>query len=225
MHDGMKDDISDRDLALAAANGARSALAALLDRHYDRIHRLAWRLTGSRPDAEDVAQEVCVKLAAAIRSFRGDAEFSTWLWRIAHNAATDVLRQRQRITVLEPSEMMSLVDGNSGEVAAVQWTAEAPSAVAKWATEARDDHDALWAAVRRLSGQQQEAVLLVYGEEKSHAEAAAVMGCSEKTVSWHLHEARKRLKKMLGAGSEGQSLSSVQTTGATPKTAKLGLKP
>jgi len=176
----LTDDTSDEDLALAAANGGRNAFAKLIDRHYERIHRLAWRLTGSRSDAEDVAQEVCVKLATAIKSFRGEATFSTWIWRIAHNAATDFLRQRQRMTPTEASELMALVDASDA--------APEPG-------EAGDD--GLWAAVRRLSGQQREAVTLVYGEDMSHAEAAAVMGCSVKTVSWHLHEARKRLKSIL----------------------------
>jgi RNA polymerase sigma-70 factor (ECF subfamily) len=57
----------------------------------------------------------------------------------------------------------------------------------------------LWTAVRSLPDQQRDAVLLVYGEDMSHAEAATVMGCSEKTVSWHVHEARKRLKILLEA--------------------------
>ena len=176
----LSDDMSDQDLALVAANGGRDAFAKLIERHYDRIHRLAWRLTGSRSDAEDVAQEVCVKLATAIRSFRGEAAFSTWIWRIAHNSATDFLRQRQRMMPTEASELMALVDASG----------QTPEPV-----DAGDD--GLWAAVRRLSGQQREAVTLVYGEDKSHAEAAVVMGCSEKTVSWHLHEARKRLKSIL----------------------------
>jgi RNA polymerase sigma-70 factor, ECF subfamily len=51
--------------------------------------------------------------------------------------------------------------------------------------------------VRALPDQQRGAVLLVYGEGLSHAQAASVMACSEKTVSWHLHEARKRLKTQL----------------------------
>jgi RNA polymerase sigma-70 factor (ECF subfamily) len=57
----------------------------------------------------------------------------------------------------------------------------------------------LWQAVHRLPQQQRDAVLLVYGEDMSHAEAARVMGCQEKTVSWHLHEAKKRLKSALQA--------------------------
>jgi RNA polymerase sigma-70 factor (ECF subfamily) len=57
----------------------------------------------------------------------------------------------------------------------------------------------LWGEVRGLPPQQRDAVLLVYAEDLSHAEAAAVMGCTERTVSWHLHAARKRLRARLQA--------------------------
>ena len=172
----------DQALAVQAARGDAAAFACLVERHYDRIFRLSWRLTGNRIDAEDVAQDVCAKLGHAIRSFRGDAEFSTWLWRITYNAATDLLRARQRIEPLAPSEMMMLVDASIEP-----------------ALENDIEAGQLWHTVNRLPAQQRDAVLLVYGEEMSHAEAAAVMGCSEKTVSWHLHAARKRLKLMLEA--------------------------
>lgn len=171
---------SDHELAIKAARGDGAAFGRLLARHYDRIHRMAWRLTGTRADAEDTAQEVCVKLATAIRTFRGEAEVSTWIWRVTYNAATDLLRGRQRVTNLGPSDMMGLVE-SSGEVAP---------------DDALENQE-LWSAVRRLSGQQRDAVLLVYGEDHSHADAARIMGCTEKTVSWHLFEARKRLKAML----------------------------
>lgn len=184
---------SDRDLALAAAAGDRAAFAALIERHYDRIHRLAWRLTGTAGDAEDAAQDVCVKLGTAIRGFRGEAEVGTWIWRITYNAAIDLVRARQRVRTLAPSEMMNLVEDR----APVFSRADADSA-----SEAQAN-DALWTAVHRLSGQQRDAVLLVYGEDMSHAQAAVVMGCTEKTVSWHLHEARKRLKVMLTAPDAG----------------------
>ena len=174
------DDGSDQALAGKAAQGDTGAFARLIERHYDRIHRIAWRLTGTSADAEDVAQDVCVKLASAIQTFRGEAEVSTWIWRITYNAATDLIRARQRVQPLGPSEMMLLVDARTCE------------------TPARDsDGGDIWQTVNRLPGQQRDAVLLVYGEDMSHAEAGAVMGCSEKTVSWHLHAARKRLKTML----------------------------
>jgi len=145
--------MNDQALAEKAAGGCRASFAALIERHYDRIYRLAWRICGSRAQAEDIAQDVCVKLATAIRTFRGDAAFSTWIWRITVTTASDRLRAANKVTVLEPS--------------------------------------------RALPDQQRDAVLLVYGEDLSHAEAAGIMGCREKTVSWHLHEAKKRLKIQL----------------------------
>lgn len=189
---------SDRELARRAAAGEAEAFARLLDRHYDRIHRLAWRLTGSRTDAEDVAQEVCVKLATAVRTYRGDADVGTWIWRITYNAATDVFRARQRISTLEPSEMVTLVDGlaRTSGPHAVMGGQYSSTSDGQGATSG-DAIGEVWEAVNRLPGQQRDAVLLVYGEEMSHAQAAEVMGCSEKTVSWHLHTARRRLKTML----------------------------
>jgi RNA polymerase sigma-70 factor (ECF subfamily) len=176
--------MSDQALAEKAANGCRASFATLLERYYDRIYRLAWRFAGSQATAEDVAQDVCVKLATAIRSFRGEAAFSTWLWCIVYTTATDKLRANQRFDLAEPSQIVALADAN----APPQATPEDDVIGAE-----------LWEAVRALPRQQCDAVLLVYGEDMSHAEAAAIMGCQEKTVSWHLHEAKKRLKSTLQA--------------------------
>ncbi len=180
----MADD--DETLAQAAAAGDGAAFGALMERHYDRFHRLAWRWCGSRTEAEDVAQDVCVKIANAIRGWRGEAAFTTWATRIVYTTTMDRLRARHRTRSLEPSRMLLLVEARTDQPAA-------PDA------ETRLIDGELWDAVRRLPDQQRDAILLVYAEDMSHAEAAAVMGCSEKTVSWHLHEARRRLKTQLGA--------------------------
>ncbi len=176
---------TDQALALAAAAGDEPAFAALVERHYERFYRLAWRWCGNRTEAEDIAQDVCVKLAHAIRDWRGEAAFTTWANRIVYTTTMDQLRARQRLRLVEPSMMATLVEQGA------ELKAE-PSA------EVLILHGELWDEVRRLPDQQRDAVLLVYGEDMSHAEAASVMDCTEKTVSWHLHEARKRLKKRLG---------------------------
>lgn len=178
---GGGDQTSDGDLARRASQGDRDAFGRLVARHYDRIFRLAWRWTGKRAAAEDVAQDTCVKLATAIRSFRGEASFATWATRIAYTTACDHLKAAARVHLLPPADVMSLAE----------MAAETPEDDTLGAE--------LWTQVRQLPGQQRDAVLLVYGEDMSHAEAAAVMGCTEKTVSWHLHEARKRLKVSLAA--------------------------
>lgn len=177
---------SDQALALAAAAGDAAAFETLIERHYERFYRLAWRWCGNRTEAEDVAQDVCIKIGRAIRDWRGEAAFTTWAHRIVYTTATDRLRARQRLRLVEPSNLVSLVE----------MRAEAPRGPE---AEMAVLNGELWDEVRRLPDQQRDAVLLVYGEDMSHAEAASVMGCTEKTVSWHLFEARRRLKSALRA--------------------------
>src|SRR3954465_8231994 len=84
-------------LVSASASGDREAFAALLDRHYARIHGLAWRLTGSRADADDIPQDVCCALVEKIGSYRGEAKFTTWLGGIVFNACRDLSRRRRSL--------------------------------------------------------------------------------------------------------------------------------
>lgn len=173
---------ADAELARNAAGGDRRAFSALVERHYEFIFRLAFRLTGNRADAEDVAQEVCARLGRAIRSYRGGSAFTTWLYAIVVNAARDAGRRGAREAARAQAwAVQALADGEA-------------------APEADDPGEALWVAVRALPPKQREAVTLVYGEGLGHAQAAELMGCSEPTVSWHIHEAKKRLKTILSAG-------------------------
>jgi RNA polymerase sigma factor (sigma-70 family) len=175
-------DDPDADLVAGAMAGDRAAFAALLERHYDRIHGLAWQLTGTRTDAEDVAQDVCCALVDRIGGFRGEAKFSTWLCGITVNACRDVKRRRRSLA------------GLTDRLAVLAGLSRGP--------DGRDLHDAMWvkSAVARLPPAYREAVALVAGQQLSHAEAAAILGVAEATVSWRLHEARRRLAG--GAGSE-----------------------
>lgn len=91
--DKMRTMADDEALAEAAGRGDRAAFAALLDRHYDRIFRFAWRLTGARDRAEDLTQDICAKLPAALRRYRAEARFTTWLYRVTLNAARDGARR------------------------------------------------------------------------------------------------------------------------------------
>lgn len=169
----------DAEILQKACAGDRDAFSALIEAHYDFIHAVAWRWSGVASDAEDIAQEVCIRLARAVRGFRGNSAFRTWLYTLTLNAVRDHQRQTAR---RNRDEKRLAID---------PLYAAAP--------REHDDggDDTLWMAVRTLPEKQRDAVLLVYAEGLSHAAAADVLGCSEKTVSWHLHEARKRLKDLL----------------------------
>jgi RNA polymerase sigma-70 factor, ECF subfamily len=84
----------ERDLLARSRRGDLDAFERLVRAHQDRVYALAYRITGNHEDANDAAQEAFVKAFSALRQFRGDAAFSTWLHRIASNAALDLVRRR-----------------------------------------------------------------------------------------------------------------------------------
>lgn len=171
--------IADETLIAGAIGGDRRAFAQLVERHYDFIFRTACKWCGKVSDAEDVAQDVCVKLASVLKSFDGRSAFTSWLYRVTLNAVRDMQRARTR--------RGRNVD-RYAEVAPDEYLPDQEdSAAAK----------ELWDAVRRLPDQQRDAVLLIYAEGMSHAEAGVIMGCKEATVSWHVHEAKKTLRGLL----------------------------
>ena len=171
--------VADEALIARAVGGDRQAFAELCERHYDFIFRTACKWCGSRIDAEDVAQDVCIKLASSLKSFDRRSAFTSWLYRVTLNAVRDFQRARQR-------------RGRHAERYAEVAPEEAlPEQEAAAATRQ------LWEAVLRLPEQQRYAVLLIYGEGMSHAEAGVIMGCKEATVSWHVHDAKKTLRGLL----------------------------
>ncbi|MFN3143768.1 MAG: RNA polymerase sigma factor [Paracoccaceae bacterium] len=168
----------DTDLARAAAAGDRDAFAALLARHYDGLFRLAFRLTGSRAEAEDLTQDICLALPGKIAAFRAEARFTTWLYRVAVNAAHD-RRRRQA----------------SHARAADGW-GDWELARRAEAAETADGLDWLMQAMAALPEDQRDTLALVLDGEMTHAEIGSVLGVSEGTVSWRVSEARKRLRAL-----------------------------
>ena len=167
----------DTDLALAAAGGDAAAFSRLLERHYDRLFRLCFRLTGARAEAEDLTQDICAALPARLRSFRGEAGFTTWLYRLTVNAAHD--RRRRAATHAKAADGWG--DWERNRRAADSQTAEAVD----WLTE----------AMRSLAPDLRDTLALVL-DEVTHREAGAILGVSEGTVSWRISEAKKHLARM-----------------------------
>jgi RNA polymerase sigma-70 factor (ECF subfamily) len=169
------DDDRDRRLVSAATAGDRVAFAELLRLHYDRVHGLAWQLTGSRADADDIAQDVCCILAEKLASFRGEAKFTTWLCGITVNAARDLKRRRRSFA------------GLTDRLAVLTGLASAP--------DGRDLYDAIWleSAIARLKPAFRDAAILVAGQQLTHQEAADILGVAEATISWRMHEVRRLL--------------------------------
>jgi len=175
-------DFEDRDIVAAAVAGDRDAFDALLRRHYDRIHGIAWQLTGSRADADDIAQDVCCILAEKLGDFRGDAKFTTWLCSIVFNACREFRRRRSAFTRF--TDRLSVMAG----------LAKSP--------DGRDLYDKIWLenAIARLKPELRDTAVLVAGQQLTHNEAADILGVAEATISWRMHEIRRQIGAKRGAG-------------------------
>ncbi len=168
----------DETLASAAANGDRNAFGVLIARHYERIFGLAYRLTGLRAEAQDLTQDICAALPAKLRGWRGEARFTTWLYRVTVNATHD-LRRRQATHVR----------------AAQGW--------GDWETARQDEIstqaealDWLNQAMQRLTPELRDTVALVLGEELTQAAAGEILGVSEGTIAWRMSDVKRRLRAM-----------------------------
>lgn len=175
----MTEPVDETALIERAQDGDRAAFESLLRAHYGTIYRIAFKWCGNKADAEDITQNACIKLARSIDSFRFGSAFVTWLYPLVINTAKDWAKAPARKTT---------------EMNADNEPAEAPKG-----------EDAVYAGqvmahVRRLPDKEKEAIYLVFSEGMSHREAAAVMACKESTVSWYIHEARKKLQSLQTTG-------------------------
>ena len=93
-----------------ARGGDREAFGELVEQYRDNVYRLAYRMCGNAYDADEAAQEAFVAAWRALPNFRGDAKFSTWLYRLTTNAAIDVMRREKRHQTVGDGEMMELAD-------------------------------------------------------------------------------------------------------------------
>jgi RNA polymerase sigma-70 factor, ECF subfamily len=177
--------MNDQVLIRRAQGGDSAAFAELVDLHYDTIYRFAWKWCAHRANAEDIAQLACIKLATSLAQFRFQAAFTSWLYRLVVSCAQDWQRSQQRHDHAELLESEPEQDPDVPE-----------------------DHiylAQLLGQLDELGAGMKETALLVHAEGLSHAEAGAVLGVSESTISWRLHTIRKHMSREVAATMSGVS--------------------
>ncbi len=147
-----------------------------IGRHRGAVIRLAMARTRCAADAQDVAQDVFIKLLRSTVSFHSDDHLRAWLLRATHDSCVDLHRQAWRRHVEAYEDMGRIAD----------------HAISDAAIEQVMDHP-VWAAMERLPDKLRCALHLHYVEECSIAEVADIMGCTEAATRTRLHRGRKRL--------------------------------
>jgi RNA polymerase sigma-70 factor (ECF subfamily) len=183
-------------LIVRAARGDEEAVDALMLTHRPTVVRLARHLLGDAASAEDVAQEVLVRLQASLPGFRGDAALSTWLYRVTLNLCRDHQRRSKR---RRDGVALETITGPGGGAPANTIASMTEAPAAERDIDRRRLLRTLRAAVDRLPQNQREAVLLRFMEELSYKEIARLTGTPQGTVASRVFRALERLGRDLGS--------------------------
>jgi RNA polymerase sigma-70 factor, ECF subfamily len=180
-------DLIDRQISVeivtACRLGDRDAFRSLYDLYKDRVYSIAlYFLHGDQAAASDVTQQVFLKLMTSIGDFRGDAEFSTWLYRLVVNACMDAGRRRKSDAVTTDRSHLEMLAGPASQ--------EQDYARTQMANSVR-------AAVSALPPKFRIAVLLRYFEDLSYEQMAKALHCSMGTVASRLSRGHRMLAERL----------------------------
>ena len=172
------------DLVAAAREGDRSAFEDLVRATYADTYTLAYRLTGNEEDARDVVQDSYLRAYRGLRRFRGEAQFSTWLYRITANCASTTVQRRTRNRHEELDDETYVAD-------------ERPDFDPQIQAEGQLERDRVSAAVADLPDRLRAVVVLRDVYDLPHEAIAAELGISEAAAKVRLHRARKKLRERL----------------------------
>lgn len=173
--------MDESELIRRAQAGNADAFESLLETRYDTLYRFAYKWCGNKADAEDVAQQACIKLARSISQFRFESKFTSWLYRLVINCAKDWQKSQARH---ESTDIALLDDDDKLE----NHLSISVASKAENTIYLRQ----ILSLLGNMAEGFKETALLVHAEGLSHAEAAEVLGVKESTISWRLHEMRKQ---------------------------------
>lgn len=171
----------ERALVRRASRGDAEAFRVLVETYQTQVYRLALRICGES-GAEDAAQEAFLSAWRALPRFRGECQFSTWLYRLTANAAVDYLRREKK-------------QRTDGDIAELDPMDDSPTPQER--AEQSDTRQRVQAALAQLTREHREILLLRYMQELDYGEIAAALGISEGTVKSRISRAKGRLREIL----------------------------
>ncbi len=182
---------ADAALVARVGSGDSAACRLLMETHLGRIHAFAWRMLGDAGEAEDVAQEVFLRLWRQAGKWRAEARVGTWLHRVAHNLCIDRLRMRRGDTGGEAPDLPDPAPGPAAEHQRTQVARRVEAALAC------------------LPERQRAAIALVHYQELGNIEAAGIMGVSVEALESLLSRGRRSLREAL-AGMRDDLMGDIQ---------------
>lgn len=176
---------TDNEIITRVLSGDHQVYADLVKRYQNFVFTLALRYAPGREDAEEIAQDVFVKAFKALKDFRGDSKFSTWLYSIVNTTSITFLRKKKLdIHSLDNEHVMEVADSRDSGMNANQ-------------VEVKSKVEMVTKAIQLLSPDDAKLITLFYKAEQSLEEIARILGMETNTVKVKLHRARTRLKEKM----------------------------
>jgi RNA polymerase sigma-70 factor, ECF subfamily len=186
--------LSDQEVVLWARSGQEAAYRELIRRYERPIFALLFRMVRDRELAEDLAQETFVKALNAIDSYRPEFKFSSWIFKIANNAAIDHLRRRELDTLsLDGSPHAETPEAMQATALQIGARQESPLDT----VEAKELGTAIEAAIGTLRPEYRSCILLRHVEGRAYEEIAEILNLPLGTVKTYIHRARNELRLSL----------------------------
>jgi RNA polymerase sigma-70 factor (ECF subfamily) len=176
---------TDSEVITRVLRGEHQLYAELVTRYQNFVFTLALRYTPVREDAEEIAQDVFVKAYKALKDFRGESKFSTWLYSIVNSTAITFLRKKKL-------DVKSLDNENVYEQAESRDSGTSANQV-----EVKSKVEMVTKAIQLLNADDAKLITLFYKAEQSLEEIAQIMNLETNTVKVKLHRARTRLKEKM----------------------------
>jgi RNA polymerase sigma factor RpoE len=181
----------DRELVKKAQTGDMVAYDQLMRKYQERIYATIYHMTSNHEDANDLAQETFVKAYSALKNFKGDSSFFTWVYRIAVNKTINFLKQRKSRSFLSLNDLDQNVEHDSELVELVsQHTPRRDAGLAELQEKLNE-------AMQKLSEDHRMVVTLHDVQGLSHEEIGKIMDCNTGTVRSRLFYARQQLQAYL----------------------------
>jgi RNA polymerase sigma-70 factor (ECF subfamily) len=185
---------TDQEIVALARSGEEAAYRELVRRYERPLFSLLYRMVRDRELAEDLAQETFVKALNAIDSYRPEFKFSSWIFKIANNAAIDHLRRRELDTLsLEGSPHAETPEAVEATALQIGDRQESPLDE----VEARELGGEIEAAIAKLRPEYRSCILLRHVEGRAYEEIAEILGLPLGTVKTYIHRARNELRREL----------------------------
>jgi RNA polymerase sigma-70 factor (ECF subfamily) len=182
--------MNDKDLVKNICEGDENSFRLLVEKYQDNVFRTCYGFLKNFEDSEDLTQEVFIKVFHKIHDFRGDSEFSTWLYRISVNMSINVLRQNKRRKLFENIENIIFFSGKNNQNNLTDVSVEEKY-------EKKQYENAINAAIDELLPNQKTAFVLHKYDDLSQIEIAEIMKTSVSAVESLIHRAKQNLQQKL----------------------------